>query len=85
MDYSNMTEGQLRKAEAKAEIENSNMIITMIANGRGHERYSETMNKTDPLSLKFKLIANKRSAIYAEINRRKEYHGSLRKIKIKSF
>jgi len=81
MDYSNMTEGQLRKADAKAETECLLIIEAMIAAGRGHERQSETMTKTDPLSLRFIANTNTHCDIVTEMRRRKEYHGSLRKIK----
>lgn len=69
-DPKNMTAGEINKALDKLEVLDSALIDEMIAAGRGHERPSEYLKLSDPLSLRHKDIFDKRSALRDEISMR---------------
>ncbi len=62
-------------AAINAEIESidkkwSKIIDEMIEAGRGHEKHSETLTKSDPLSLKFLALSDRRGMLSYEVTRR---------------
>src|SRR5579859_578445 len=65
-----MTAGQINKALDKIDAEDSKLTDQMIADGRGYERPSEYLNKTDPLSRKIKANHDKRMELQIEMGRR---------------
>lgn len=70
----------LLKTIAYVEAESSSISAKLIASGRGHERPSETRDKTDPLSLRWKEVGARLQTLRAERERRMNYHGSLKRI-----
>ena len=75
-----LTESELRKAIAKVAVESSTICSAFIEAGRGYERPTETRLKTDPLALRWKECAARSDVLNTEANRRKEWHGSLKRI-----
>ena len=75
-----LTESELRKAIAKVAVESSTICSAFIDAGRGFERPSETRLKSDPLSVKWQDCAQKGDTLRAEENRRRAWHGSLKRI-----
>lgn len=76
-----MTGGQLEAELDKLGKESSKIADEFISSGRGHEKYQETMQKYDPLAQKFKIVHERQNALYFEIQKRRTYSGTLRKIK----
>lgn len=62
--------------------EASRLCEEFIAAGRGLERPSQTALLTDPLALLYRENARLLSLIRSEIDRRKTWHGSLRRIRV---
>ena len=54
LDPRTMTAGQINKELDKLDQIDHDLTEQMIAIGRGHERPSEYLNKTDPLSLELR-------------------------------
>lgn len=63
-------------------IQQSISILTtkFIEAGRGQERITEIRNKTDEMSVNYIALLDYENDIYNEVNRRYEYHGSLKRI-----
>ena len=76
-----MSAAQLTKAMEKASTESSKITQMMIDAGRGYERPSDMMKKSDPLSLKYQKSASFLQDLYAEKSRRITYSGTMRPIK----
>ena len=66
-DPAEMTAGAINQELDRLDVENCRICQEMIEAGRGHERPSETLKKTDPLSCRF--IGNhwRHSALKLEI------------------
>lgn len=80
-DLADLTARELERAKKHADTAVSRLVEEMIQAGRGHETMLETFQKKDPLSLRYKTAHLQYQDIVAEERRRKEYHGSLNKIK----
>lgn len=65
-----MTAGEINKALDRLDRERDKLNTAFIDAGRGHERPSETMTKSDPLAEDYKRLSNTRSAVEREISRR---------------
>jgi hypothetical protein len=81
VDLSKLPASKLLAKQTKASEVASALCSEFIAAGRGYEKSSETALKTDPLALRWLANAREEAAIQVEIDRRKEWHGSLRPIK----
>ena len=81
MEITKMSAAQLTKAMDKASLESSKITNMLIDAGRGYERPSDMLSKSDPLSLKYQKNSNLLQDLYAEKNRRITYHGNLRPVK----
>lgn len=64
-----MTKAQVQKALAKNEAQARKVGDELISTGRGNERYSETMSKTDQLSVTFRDVSRRREALNAQLAR----------------
>jgi hypothetical protein len=73
--YYKMTKGQLRKEYDKLNKESSKIIEQFISDGRGDEKPSEYLRKTDPLSLLAFKNFTKRSAL--QYVKKEKYDGYL--------
>lgn len=69
-DPKDMTASQINKELDRLDREGSANCDAFIAAGRGHERPSEYLKKTDPLSLEARRIYDRKSDLRAEITRR---------------
>lgn len=76
-----LTARELEHAKDQADALCSKLVNEMIQAGRGHETIRDTVKKTDDLSVRCKLAHNHYQTILGESRYRKEYHGSLNKIK----
>ncbi len=76
-----MTESQLRKALEKVGAQGEAICSEFIAAGRGFELPSQTRLLADPLALRWRANATLQSELRNEAERRKTWHGSLKKIK----
>lgn len=76
-----LSAAQLRAALDKADAVHSAILDEMIANGRGHERPTETAVKDDDLSRRFNASMARMQELRFEARERERYHGSLRPIK----
>lgn len=65
-----MTAGEINKALDRVDKERSKLVDIFIAEGRGHERYSETAVKTDPLAMRSNRNVEEGRALRNEIARR---------------
>jgi hypothetical protein len=65
-----MTKGQINKNLDRLDKEFFAVIDKLISEGRGSEKGSETLVKTDPLSLEYKRIIDERQAFTNEVSRR---------------
>lgn len=81
IDLADMTAAQLKRAEEKAHAESMRQVDAMIEAGRGRERFTDVVGKTDPLSVAYLAAAEHASNVSAEIRRRMEYGGTLKPIK----
>ena len=81
LDITKMSSRELHLATYKANVRLITANNALIAAGRGDERPSETMAKSDPLSLEYIQARKACEAIIAERDRRKAHHGNLRAIK----
>lgn len=61
-----MTGPEINRALAKLDAVDSKLTDTMIAVGRGHERPSDYLNKTDELSLALRQVYDARCALRVE-------------------
>lgn len=64
-----MTKAQVQKAIAKNEAEARSVGDKLISTGRGNERYSETMSKTDQLSVTFRDVSRRGEALKGQLAR----------------
>lgn len=69
-DIRNMTAGQLNSALDRIDAAMSKVTQQFIDAGRGHERPSEYLGKSDPLSMRAKELTDQRSAIRIEMEMR---------------
>jgi hypothetical protein len=65
-----MRASEINRELDKIERRSANNTDAFLVAGRGHERPSEYLKKTDPLSLEALAIFEQRSAIRAEMERR---------------
>lgn len=65
-----MTASEINRAMDRIERESSALTDAMIEAGRGNERPSETVKKSDPLATRFVEIENDRALLRGEIERR---------------
>lgn len=84
-ELSLFTESELRALRSKLEVERSSACSAMIAAGRGHETTAETLAKAtlpdaDALTVRFAKSCTAFQALRDEEERRREYHGSLKRI-----
>lgn len=83
-----MPPARLQVVEAKAQAVVSAVCDEMIAAGRGHERASETflLGRTigDPLAVRYTEASDALRAVRAECERRERYHGSLKRIVVRT-
>lgn len=75
-----MTPNQLTRELERAEQLKSRRIDELIAAGRGDERSSETMAKTDGLSVAYRTVTLRLEDLRQEKNRRLKFSDSLRRI-----
>lgn len=78
---SDLTEGELVAALMDATDVSDALCAEFIACGRGHEKPSETRTKTDLLAQRYNAHAVIYGALLFERERRKTYHGSLKRIR----
>ncbi len=67
---SEMSAAAINKELDELQTKDSAVLDELIAAGRGHELASETMQKTDPLSLKLRKLRERHSALMFEVRRR---------------
>jgi hypothetical protein len=65
-----MTSGQINKELDALDATSSAITREFIEAGRGSERPSETIQKTDPLSARWKVASDRVMALHNEIERR---------------
>lgn len=65
-----MTAGQINKALDRTDKISSKITDEFISAGRGHERHSDIVVKSDPLAERYKCASEERSALRREIERR---------------
>lgn len=65
---------------AQSDSVSSTICKEFIDCGRGYERPSETVTKSDPLAMRWKEHGAIQSALIGEKRRRMEWHGSLKRI-----
>lgn len=65
-----MTAGEINKRLDALEKKRARLNDEMIAAGRGHETFSETMNAGDPLALKYQTVAYEMQECRDEIRKR---------------
>ncbi len=76
-----LSEKKLRAEYDRTSAARSLVTDELIAAGRGYERHSETVAKSDELSLRYLAAHEACAAVVAEQKRRMEWHGSLRPIR----
>ena len=69
-DPKTMTPGEINKELDRLRERDSKNTRAFIEAGRGHERPSEYLKQTDPLSLEARSIFDRRTALMNEIERR---------------
>lgn len=76
-----LTRAELLKRKDKIDQIHGLLIDEFIAQGRGHELPSETLNKTDALSETFKRYEQASRALRWEMERRMRWSGTYKPIK----
>ena len=69
-DLSSLTAGQINQKLDRLDKARSKVNDELIRVGRGNERSSETLAKTDPLSLRFSRLFDKYNNLRGEVFRR---------------
>jgi hypothetical protein len=69
-DPATMTASEVNKELDKLAAESSKLTRLMIDTGRGHERFSETATKTDPLALRILAVEKRAQQLRNEITAR---------------
>ena len=85
MELAKLSASKLEALIEKREQLESVMCDKLIAAGRGYERISETMSKSDDLSLAYKAALLSAREARNEKSRRLEYHGSMKPVKLAVF
>jgi len=73
-----MTAGQINKELDRLDERSKLSTAHFIKAGRGYEKYSETANKTDQLSLEYMSVSVRQSELNAEIRSRMGHNASSR-------
>jgi hypothetical protein len=81
LDIKKMTAQEIGTLKYRTNVRFINAIMVLRAAGRGDERHSEIMAKSDPLSLEYAQAEKARQAVIDECHRRLDDHGNLRAIK----
>lgn len=65
-----MTAGEINKELDKLDAKSSELTTKLIEAGRGHERYNDIVKQSDPLSVEYRAVNDRQSALRFEIERR---------------
>lgn len=69
-DPAGMTPAEINRELERIGAKESKLGSQMIAQGRGHERPSETVTKDDPLAQQYKALWQRRDELLGEVRRR---------------
>jgi len=73
MKLYSLSDSKVREMLEKCEIQQSHITDSLIPAGRGSEKYNETLKKTDPLSVNFRILHDKWSELRNEMESRSVY------------